>query len=210
MAQDPQVTERTDEREARRRPWFLLPWILLVFLILFCCGQVALLSSLPAEGGDTRSNLRADYAPWAWLPMAPLDPRFLLEIAEDLGLPPIATAVGCLLPGNSCDTLTPTAGTATATPGPGTPGAETSTPTVTNTLGVPTYTPTNEPPTHTPTVTNTPTQTPTPTPLVYPVKQASPSRIPPGAASVDFTIRVINYGSPAPADPDSPDGHAAA
>ncbi len=201
MAQEIQGAEHAEEQERRRRPWFLLPWMLLVFLILFCCGQLALISSLPASGESTRSELQADYQPWAFIPMAPIDPGMLLEALQELGweITPIATAEGCLLPGQTCDgTPTPTGVVPTATNAPGTPG----TPTVTPTPWVPTITPTSEPPTRTPTVTNTPTitntptQTPTPTPLVYPVKMASPSSIPPGAASVDFTIMVINYGNP--------------
>ncbi len=198
MTQDIQGAEHAEEQERRRRPWFLLPWMLLVFLILFCCGQLALISSLPASGENTRSELQADYRPWAFFPMAPIDPGLLLEALQELGweITPIATAEGCLLPGQNCDgTPTPTDADPTATPEPATP-------TITPTPDIPTNTPTNEPPTITPTVTNTPTvtrtptQTPTPTPLVYPVKLANPSSIPPGAASVDFTIMVINYGNP--------------
>jgi len=198
MTQNVPPQDEAEEQERRRRPWFLLPWMLLIFLILFCCGQLALLTGLQGAGADTRSQMRADYSPWAFMPMAPLDPGFLYQVAEDLGwpgVPPIATAIACLLPGQNCNgTPTPTGTLATPTTDPGaTATPATGTPTATRTPDLPTHTPTNAPPT------STPTQTPTPTPLVYPVKQASPSRISPGAATVDFTIRVINYGSPAPA-----------
>jgi len=200
MTQNVPPQDEAEQQERRRRPWFLLPWMVLVFLILFCCGQLALLTNLQGAGGDTRSQMRADYSPWAFMPMAPLDPRLLLQAMEDLGwdgLPPIGTAVGCLLPGQDCDgTPTPTGTwmTPTADPGvTGTPGPGTGTPTVTPTLDLATNTPTNEPPTYTPTVTNTPTQTPTPTPLVHPLKWGSPRDLQPGVSTpVDFTILIIN------------------
>ncbi|MCJ7678792.1 MAG: hypothetical protein MUO35_13845, partial [Anaerolineales bacterium] len=196
MAQEVHSAEQTEEHEQRRRPWFLLPWMVLVFLILFCCGQLALLTNLQGAGGDTRSQMRADYSPWAFMPMAPLDPRLLLQAIEDLGWSDllVPTAAGCLLPGQDCDgTPTPTGTLATPTTAPGTPGPGTVTSTVTPTLDLATNTPTNEPPTYTPTVTNTPTQTPTPTPLVHPLKWGSPRDLQPGVSTpVDFTILIIN------------------
>ncbi len=92
MAQQVQGADKAEEREQRRRPWFLIPWMLLVFLILFCCGQVALLSQLQGSGEDTRSELQADYQPWAFVPMAPIDPNALLEVLGLDLLTPIADA----------------------------------------------------------------------------------------------------------------------
>jgi len=169
-----------ERQERRHRPWFLVPWMLLVFGMLFACGQLALHASLPEGSGDTRSQLRADYAPWAFMPMAPLDPSFLLQVASDLGwdgLPPIATAAGCLLPGSGCawfSSPTPTpAFPATATrSGSGGGGGATQAGWPTPTLGAawPTLTPSEEwnpPPVATSTpITPTPTNSPdTPTPL---------------------------------------------
>jgi hypothetical protein len=173
-----------ERHERRHRPWFLVPWVLLVFAVLFACGQLALHASLPEESGDTRSQLRADYAPWAFMPMAPLDPSFLLQVASDLGwdgLPPIATAAGCLLPGSGCawfSSPTPTPAfpaTATNSDGGGGGGA-TQTVGPTPTLGAawPTLTPSEEwnPP---PVATNSP-DTPTPLP---PTPTTPPTLVPP-------------------------------
>jgi hypothetical protein len=191
MTQDVHAPEQQEEQERRRRPWFLIPWILLVFLILFCCGQVALLSQLRGSGEDTRSELQADYQPWAFVPMAPIDPNALLEALGLNLLTPIPTLDGCLLLGQNCDG-TPTQ--EVGTPVPGTPGTVTPTitPTATATID-PSLTPTNEPPTITPTITNTPTVTPTPTPLVHPLKWGSPRDVQPGINTpVNFTILIIN------------------
>jgi uncharacterized repeat protein (TIGR01451 family) len=227
--QNPVQEKEEQERRERRGPWYLWPWILLIFLILFCCGQIALLVQMPRGKVDTRSQLQANYAPWPFVPLAPINPNLLADAARDLGLSgliPLETAVGCLLPGGKCETATPTnpgpSASSTASPTAGTP---TVTRTPTATLVLPSDTPTRRPmtatttytptitltptdtptrtstPTNTPTptYTPTPTNTPTPTPLVYPVKLSDKDNINPIGDVIRFEILVINYGSPSDA-----------
>ncbi len=58
--------------------------------------------------GSTRApQLQANYAPWPFVPLAPINPNLLADAARDLGLSgliPLETAIGCLLPGGElCD-----------------------------------------------------------------------------------------------------------
>ncbi len=189
----------------------LLRWLVLAPLLLLftsCCATVATLGRAAKPPVDTSSQLEADYRPWQEFVFAPVQPEILAAIARDLGLSgtPGATPFGgCFLPGNSCQTGTPTlTGSPFASPTTATTGltptptrTPTRTPTPTRVTPWATFTRTASlPPTRTPTITSTPTHTPTPTPLVYPVKIANPDRIPPGASRVAFTILVINYGNP--------------
>ena len=54
-------------------------------LLFLGCGQAALLlpASLTSARPDTRSQLRAEYGPWPFIVVAPLDPRIIDEIRED-------------------------------------------------------------------------------------------------------------------------------
>jgi hypothetical protein len=174
------------------RPWFLLPWMVVVSLILFACGQLALVLRAAPGTADTRSNLSADYSPWSFMPMAPLDPAFLVQLASDLEIDPsIVDSPVCLLPGSECQ-ASPTAsvtppllGATQDPPGSGVDGTPTTTrtpwlggapPRATPTDGggpsnpAPSAMPTNTPetPTNTPTNTSEPppaTNTPTVTPV---------------------------------------------
>jgi len=218
----------TGEEQASRRlrPWFLIPWMLLVFLVLLACGQLALALHAAPDEADTRSNLRADYARWQFMPMAPLDPAFLGQLALDLGLsklPILSDAPGCLLPGAGCldwPTASVTAGgigatqtaqgggaqatpTATRTPAAGIP--PTALPTVSGPPPslIPSSTPTSTP--ITPSPTNTP-ETPTSTPIT-----PSPTNTPETPTPTDTPIPPTPTNTPCPAgncEPDigTPDG----
>ena len=182
----------------RRQPLFWLLWALLIFFVLFGCGQIAMwFDSGGLENVEIRSGLTVDYGIWTPVAFGGINPLIIAEAAGDNG-------GGIFLasnPSDSCFLLgdcTPNPPTPTPTPGPSaTPTlTPTSTPTPTNT---PTVTGTL-PPTFTFTPVYTPTNTPTPTPLVYPVKLAFPQNIPPGDTSLQFDIIVINYGNPTGAD----------
>ncbi|MCJ7678791.1 MAG: hypothetical protein MUO35_13840 [Anaerolineales bacterium] len=207
---DPSISME-ERQERRHRPWYLVPWMLLVFVVLFACGQLALRGTPPGESGDTRSKLRADYAPWAFMPMAPLDPRFLLLAAQDLGwggLPPIATAIGCLLPGSGCtgfSSPTPTLAfhaTPTRTGGGGGGGpTQTGWPTPTLGAGWPTLTPTEawNPP---PTATSTPTPSSTATASTTPT--ATPTNTPTSTPTNTLTNTATSTETPTPTNTPSP------
>jgi uncharacterized repeat protein (TIGR01451 family) len=208
-------------RPDRRRSIGLLLLLLLAFLtciMVFICGQLAMLQPLPESTAVVKSELQANYAPWRGVPFAPFSPQLLNDLANDLGLGGTlmpAQAGDCLIPDSDCQTDVPptTTLTSTITHTPSITPVPSSTPTVTRTpLPSWTFTPSHTPtprisltpsdtptPTDTPTNTPTPTDTPTPTPLVYPVKLANPRTAPPDGTTVTFTILVINYGSPASA-----------
>ena len=187
-----------DKEEAgdRRQPLFWLLWALLIFFVLFGCGQIAMrFDSGGFEDVQVRSGLTVDYGIWTPVAFGGINPLIIAEAAGDNG-------GGIFLasdPSDSCFLLGDcTPNPPTSTPGPSaTPTlTPTSTPTPTNT---PTVTGTL-PPTYTFTPIYTPTNTPTPTPLVYPIKLALPQNIPPGNTSLRFDIIVINYGNPTGAD----------
>ena len=186
-----------------RQPLFWLLWALLIFMVLFGCGQTAMwFNPSGINNVDVRSGLTVDYGIWTPAAFGGINPLIIAEAAGDNG----GAVFLASNPSNSCFLLggcTPNPPSPTATP--------TSTPTVTSTptsTPTPTQTPTPTlifvPPntsttTNTPTITNTPTNTPTPTPLVYPIKIANPGNIPPGPTTLQFSIIVINYGSLPPA-----------
>jgi hypothetical protein len=182
-----------DEGQDRRR--YLL-WLLvgmLVFLILFGCGEIARLMAPDRPGMEVRSVLSADYSYEPPAVFGAIGPGLFMDAANDRNMP-LSGAVagsGCFLPGPGC--------TYTKTPGPtftptNTPTA-TSTPTATPTP-TDTPTPTNTPlPTFTPTGTPTQTNTPTPTPLVWPLKVVDPQYVDPAGDTVTVTILVVNYGN---------------
>ena len=114
------ATPNAREGHDRRRGLLaLLVLAIVAFLALFFCGQVAMLAPLPqpAAPAETGSRLRADYAPWAFVPMGPFLPALIEEALRDLGLDrlPVVPSDDCLLPGQSCATRTPSP---TATLGP--------------------------------------------------------------------------------------------
>lgn len=191
-----------EETQERKRSWLWLLAALFIFLILFGCGQLAMLTLPSAPPQEVESGLAVDYSSWPMVRFGGLKPGIIAEAAEEAGLPFFASVPGggCLLPLGCIPGPTPSptvTATATITRTPTETPTPTKTPTATNTF-VPTYTPTR---TNTPTITPTPTNTPTPTPLVYPVKIANPQNVPPGppGQSVAFDIIVINYGSLPPA-----------
>ncbi len=218
-----------EELASRRlRPWFLVPWMLLVFLILFACGQLALAVRAAPGGTDTRSNLVADYARWQFMPMAPLDPAFLGQLALELGvsgLPPVSDSTVCLLPGSAC-LPTSTANAPPGTPKPTQPppgGGGGPTPTATRTVAAffssptPTDPPSGPLPSSTPTLTSTPvtptlTSTPiTPTLTSTPVTPTSTNTpVTPTSTNTPVTPTATSTACPVPAgcEPDvgTPDG----
>jgi VCBS repeat-containing protein len=188
--------DREDEGD-RRQLLFWLLWALLIFFVLFGCGQTAMwFGSGGLEDVDVRSGLTVDYGIWTPAAFGGINPLIIAEAAGDNG-------GGIFLasnPSDSCFLLgdcTPNPPTPTPTPSktPTITPTPTETPTPTNT---PTVTDT-PPPTYTFTPVYTPTNTPTPTPLVYPIKIANPGKIPPGPTTLQFSIIVINYGSIPPA-----------
>lgn len=89
------TTSRQAQPARRWGRWLALAALL--FLILFGCGQVALWLSAPPAQADTRSQLRADYRPWPFEVIQPVDPAILEDIQKDEdatpGEIPIVTAV---------------------------------------------------------------------------------------------------------------------
>jgi uncharacterized repeat protein (TIGR01451 family) len=196
----PLVEDRSDRSRRRRRGW--LAWlmvILAIFLCLFACGQASLLgANANTDGMASGSAMGADYTAWQGWSFGPLLPQIVLEAIRDLGTGDgltVATSTTCLL-GSTCPTGTPLSPSRTPPGGPSaTPtGGASPTPVAPTRTSTPVTTATHQP------ATSTPTVTPTPTPLVYPVKLANPVNIPPGAAAVQFTIMVINYGNPTGAE----------
>ncbi|MES0340561.1 MAG: Ig-like domain-containing protein, partial [Anaerolineales bacterium] len=181
----------------RRQPLFWLLWALLIFFVLFGCGQIAMwFDSGGLENVEIRSGLTVDYGIWTPVAFGGINPLIIAEAAGDNG-------GGIFLasnPSDSCFLLgdcTPNPPTPTPTPGPSaTPTlTPTSTPTPTNT---PTVTGTL-PPTFTFTPVYTPTNTPTPTPLVWPLKLVYPGKVDPNDPLGDLVtvnIVVVNYGNP--------------
>jgi hypothetical protein len=168
--------------------WAVL--LLLLIVLLFGCGQLALWNPFPQVLADTRSRMAADYSPWPFVRIAAVDPSIIEEIQRDLqaegeavpALPQLGAAVEIWA--TAAATATPAvAGTATLPPGTqaaqtGTSPASTPTDipagtatgtqasgssTATSTI-VPSFTPTVQVTTLTPTHTGTATRTPSPTP----------------------------------------------
>lgn len=156
-----QNTTGDQKDEKHRSTKDLLIWLVLIPLTLgtlLCCGQLALFL-LPGESGrNTNSLLSADYRPWEYGNIAPIninEEAFMNDIEEEKGtvvvgefwVPPTPTAVSIAQ--------------ATGTPTPRIPGAS-------NTPGTPkTRTPTptgsgNVTPTYGPTSTRVPSATPLP------------------------------------------------
>mgnify|MGYP000887869436 CR=1 FL=1 len=76
------------ESGAPRRRLGLLPWLLLtplVFLALFCVGQLALVDIGPAATPVLGSQLRADYRPWATMVVPAINPAILADILRERG-----------------------------------------------------------------------------------------------------------------------------
>ncbi|MGB2896699.1 MAG: cadherin-like domain-containing protein, partial [Anaerolineales bacterium] len=197
--------DRQDEGD-RRQPLFWLLWALLIFLVLFGCGQTAMwIDSSGLDDVTVRSGLTADYGIWTPVAFGGINPLIIAEAAGDNGggiFLASDPSDSCFLFGNCTPnppspTPAPTS-TPTVTSTPTETLTPTNTPTATNTW-IPTFTPTA---TDTPTITPTPTNTPTPTPRVYPVKIAFPYKIPPGDApiTIDYEVMVINWGSIPPAE----------
>ncbi|MGD8849590.1 MAG: hypothetical protein PVF18_07685, partial [Anaerolineales bacterium] len=186
-----------EDRKSSRSLLFWLVWGLLVFLILFGCGSLAMFIESQQGQVEIRPALQANYGVWPNnVQFGAVNPGLLDDVVRDRGFNISYSndmSDECFIPG-SCNTFTPT-----PSPFPSATPTITTTPTVTQTP-TPTSSPTNTPlPTNTPTVTNTPlppTNTPTPTPRVYPIKLAFPQNIPPGDTTLAFDIIVINYGNP--------------
>lgn len=92
-----------------------------VFLMLFACGQFALLGGAPDTAGmGASSSMAADYSKWQPAAFAAVNPGIILAALRDFGLDGLPVAFGgadsCLL-GITCATPSPTpAPSATASP----------------------------------------------------------------------------------------------
>jgi hypothetical protein len=186
-----------EKDENQRRAIIMLLAALMIFLLIFTCGQLATLFGASMVEGDASSKMSAEYGAWSWDGpfFGGLNPGLVAEAARDAGLDLFLAstpAPNCFLLGD-CPTPSPS-----PTPGP------TETPTVTPT---PTDTPTPTKtatattiftPTDTSTPVFTPTNTPTPTPLVWPLKLVYPGNVDPDLAFdlVTVNIVVVNYGNP--------------
>src|SRR5512134_470619 len=128
----------TDVAPLRRLARRLLRWLavlLVLTVLLFGCGQLALWNPFPQALADTRSKMAADYAPWPFMRVAALDPAIIAEIQRDLQaegeeeVPSIPRLGGLvdLWPAPSPTAAPEEAGTsptgAAPTPGPGATGA---------------------------------------------------------------------------------------
>jgi hypothetical protein len=173
----------------------LAGWLIIVpvvLLILFGCGQLALLRQPPVTYADTRSQLSADYHPWTPVVFAAVSTEIVSEILQDYGQDPtdpqiIVTASpfwptqvgGTPIAFIPTKTATPTVlPTATHTPVPSDTSAPTptpATPTATQTVTrLPTRLPTLAPPTPTETATSVPPPMPTNVPPPAPTDTSAP------------------------------------
>jgi hypothetical protein len=69
-----------------RRAARLLILLALLFLSLLGCGQIALWVNAPTVYADTRSRMNADYGPWPFTVIHPVDPAIIEEIRRDAGI----------------------------------------------------------------------------------------------------------------------------
>src|SRR5574341_832500 len=58
--------------------------LLVLIVLLFGCGQLALWNPFPAALADTRSKMAADYGPWPFMRVAAVDPSIIQAIEHDL------------------------------------------------------------------------------------------------------------------------------
>ncbi len=191
--QQPPAHEGQQEAQDRRRWISLLLAALFIFLLLFGCGQLAMLVDPSRPTMEVRSGLFADYSFEPPVVFGALSPRLIAEAAGDSGLPFTGAnpGSGCFLPGLGCLATQTPSPTPTASNTPTATASPTATATPTDTA-----TPTNTPwPTFTPTATDTPTNTPTPTPLVWPLKLVNPGEVDPLGDTVTVSIIVVNYGN---------------
>jgi len=80
----PQRPQNEEARRRRLRPvarWLLL--LLFLIPLLFCCGQLALLDPGSSVYADTASKQKADYGPWPYLVLNPIDPGIIDAIRDD-------------------------------------------------------------------------------------------------------------------------------
>jgi hypothetical protein len=96
----------------------LTRWLLVIpaiFLILLGCGQAGIVSAKIPLSADTRSRLRADYSPWPFFVVKPLNPAVYEVIQTDVG---DEIALASPVAGKFWGTPSPTAtvGGATITP----------------------------------------------------------------------------------------------
>src|SRR3990172_11581647 len=64
----------------------LLPWlagVICIFALLYSSSYLALLWLPPHKEVDMRSQLTADYSPWAILVFQPVDPAIIEEIRQE-------------------------------------------------------------------------------------------------------------------------------
>lgn len=129
-------------------------FIIVLALILFVSGQLAILWPKSRAVIDTRSELRADYSSWAFTTIKPVDPAIVEEIQRDNEHNGDTGGPAVIRPGVFWPNPTPFVALVTGTPGPtgtarssGTPEASStpnasSSPTATATSGTGTNTPT--------------------------------------------------------------------
>ncbi len=208
----PPEVEEGDSLEQLREfsQWMLI--VPLIMLIIFGCGQLALVTTPAAAVTESGSSLIAEYGPWSYVPIRSVSGEIVNAIRQDLGrdensadvyndpvevmsewvegeLPPVIIA---RLPSGEPD---PTRSSGGGAPDPGGSKAPTQDPISTNDPHAtsdpsPTFTliPTNTepvPPTATlqPTSTDNPAATRTPTPIPSNTPTSPPPTIPSGPTS---------------------------
>jgi hypothetical protein len=165
------------QEEQRSELRTLLRWLLLVpviFILLFGCGWMATLG-LPVASADTRSLLKADYGPWTFEVIQPVNPEIIQEVLEDQLLYPSTFSepvAPTIIPAPFWPTATPTP---SPTAGPTLTPSLSGTASVTPTLVTPSATSTSSP---SPTASETATPTHTATPSPTPTQSATPTRTP--------------------------------
>ena len=65
--------EEDEDKDEKRRSWLWLLIGLLVFIILFGCGQCAVGAAIPQASAQIESELDADYGAWGFLRFAGIE-----------------------------------------------------------------------------------------------------------------------------------------
>ncbi|MEJ2608134.1 MAG: hypothetical protein P8Z41_15905 [Anaerolineales bacterium] len=183
-----EVGRQEEERKEKRNE--LAQWLLLVpliLLLLFGCGTCGMMRGQTAHA-DTRSQMNADYSPWPFMVLHPVNPDIIEEIRRDAEYypgPGSESGDPIVEPGDFWETSTPTSAatladtptatelaSATTTSTATEPASATASSTITATSSpssTATATDTGTPessstPSSTPSLTNTPTETSIPWP----------------------------------------------
>ena len=214
-----------DEKLPRRLRRIARRLLLLLFLVppLFCSGQLALLEPRTSVYADTSSKQKADYQPWPYIVLYPLDPDIVEAAQEDEArydgeenqnpAPPVivgeadfwatstggaATAVAAATPNSTLFGVSTLAPTPTPSPSFTAIGAVSNTPTTYRTST----------PSTTPLATNTPsatlTRTPTPISPASATASAIASATPTDTPTATATPTSTPTNTPTPTDTPAP------